>query len=118
MTVRHASPPRYSQHTIASKAAIDFKNVDGVPSGYRPEFFKDTVEYAWLRQHGAEFGFHESWQEGNDSACARALALAVPANRTGLVATVPSPGSPSGWAAWRGSPARRPRGRTRRGSRR
>lgn len=64
-TVRHASPPRYSQHTIASKAAIDFKNVDGVPSGYRPEFFKDTVEYAWLREHGAEFGFHESWQEGN-----------------------------------------------------
>lgn len=37
-----------------------------LPSGYRPEFFKDTVEYAWLRRHGAEFGFHESWQEGND----------------------------------------------------
>ena len=65
-TIRHASPPRYSQHTIASQAAIDFKNVDGLPSGYRPEDFRDTVEYAWLRQHGGTFGFRESWPEGNE----------------------------------------------------
>jgi LAS superfamily LD-carboxypeptidase LdcB len=65
-TIRHASPPNYSQHTIASKAAIDFKNVDGPPSDDNPEDFKDTVEYAWLRQHGSEFSFYESWPEGNE----------------------------------------------------
>jgi len=65
-TIRHASPPRYSQHTIASKAAIDFRNIDGSPSSDNLEGFKDTVEYAWLRQHGEEFGFYESWPEGNE----------------------------------------------------
>ena len=65
-TIRHASPPRYSQHTIASKAAIDFMNIDGSPSSDNLEGFRDTVEYAWLRQHGDEFGFYESWPEGNE----------------------------------------------------
>ena len=65
-TIRHASPPRYSQHTIASKAAIDFRNVDGSPSSDHPEDFKDTAEYAWLCRHGAEFSFYESWPEGNE----------------------------------------------------
>jgi hypothetical protein len=65
-TIRHASPPNYSQHTIASKAAIDFVNVDGSPSGDHPEDFKDTVEYAWLRRYGGEFSFYESWPEGNE----------------------------------------------------
>lgn len=65
-TIRHASPPNYSQHTIASKAAIDFKNVDGSPSSDHPEDFGETVEYAWLRRHGGEFGFYESWPEHNE----------------------------------------------------
>jgi hypothetical protein len=65
-TIRHASPPNYSQHTIASKAAIDFKNVDGSPSYDDPEDFRDTVEYAWLRRHGHEFSFYESWTAGNE----------------------------------------------------
>jgi LAS superfamily LD-carboxypeptidase LdcB len=65
-TIRHASPPSYSQHTITSETAIDFKNVDGCPAGYHPEDFKTTVEYAWLRQHGNEFDFYESWPEGNE----------------------------------------------------
>jgi LAS superfamily LD-carboxypeptidase LdcB len=65
-TIRHASPPRYSQHTIASKAAIDFKNIDGSPSTGHLEGFKETVEYTWLRQHGGKFSFYESWPEGNE----------------------------------------------------
>lgn len=64
-TIRHASPPRYSQHTIASKAAIDFRNIDRSPSSDNLEGFKDTVEYAWLLQHGEEFRFYESCPEGN-----------------------------------------------------
>jgi LAS superfamily LD-carboxypeptidase LdcB len=65
-TIRHASPPNYSQHTIASEAAIDFMNVDGSPSDDTPEDFSDTVEYTWLRRHGREFSFYESWPEGNE----------------------------------------------------
>ncbi len=65
-TIRHVSPPNYSQHTIASKAAIDFKTIDGSPTDEAPEKFKQTVEYEWLRRHGNSFGFHESWIEGNE----------------------------------------------------
>jgi len=65
-TIRHASPPNYSQHTIASKAAIDFKNINGSPSGDHPEDFKDTGEYAWLRRRAGEFCFYESWPEDNE----------------------------------------------------
>ena len=65
-TIRHASPPSYSQHTIGSKAAIDFKNVDGSPSAGDPGDFAATAEYAWLRQHAAAFRFHESWPPGNE----------------------------------------------------
>lgn len=64
--IRHASPPAYSQHTIASKAAIDFKNVDGAPSDTDPGGFARTAEYAWLREHAGRFRFHESWPPGNE----------------------------------------------------
>jgi len=65
-TIRHASPPAYSQHTIASKAAIDFKNVDGAPSAIDPADFACTAEYAWLRKHADRFRFHESWRPDNE----------------------------------------------------
>lgn len=65
-TIRHASPPAYSQHTNASKAAIDVKTVDGSPSNDHPEDFKETVEYKWLRKNASKFGFYESWLVGNE----------------------------------------------------
>ena len=58
--------PAYSQHTTASKAAIDFKTVDGAPSDTDPADFARTVEYAWLREHAGRFRFHESWPPGNE----------------------------------------------------
>lgn len=64
-TIRHASPPAYSQHTSATKTAIDILNVDGSPSHDHPEDFKKTVEYAWLQTHANRYGFYESWPEGN-----------------------------------------------------
>ena len=64
-TIRHVSPPNYSQHTVASKAAIDFKTIDGSPSDEDPGKFSETVEYEWLQRHGNRFGFFESWVEGN-----------------------------------------------------
>ncbi len=65
-TIRHASPPAYSQHTSASKTAIDIKNIDGSPLDDDLDAFKTTVEYAWLCKHAQEFGFYESWPEGNE----------------------------------------------------
>ncbi len=65
-TVRHASPPAYSQHTSASKTAIDVVNVDGQPAADDLDGFRDTAEYAWLQVHAAEYGFFESWKEGNE----------------------------------------------------
>ena len=41
-------------------------NIGGSPASGNLEGFKDTVEYAWLRQHGDEFSFYESWPEGNE----------------------------------------------------
>ncbi len=64
-TIRQVSPPTYSQHTIASKAAVDIKNIEGSPTDKHPENFKETAEYAWLCQHAAAFGFYESWKENN-----------------------------------------------------
>lgn len=64
-TICHASPPAYSQHTSASKTALDIKNIDGLPDDKHPENFKTTVEYGWLRKHANRFGFYESWPEGN-----------------------------------------------------
>lgn len=63
--IRHVSPPSYSQHTIASKAAIDFQTIDGAPSDHHPEKFRETSEYVWLSERALDFGFFESWPEGN-----------------------------------------------------
>ncbi|HSW80418.1 MAG TPA: hypothetical protein VLG47_06585, partial [Candidatus Saccharimonadales bacterium] len=49
-TIRHASPPAYSQHTSASKTALDIKNIDGLPSDTQLDEFKNTVEYKWLKK--------------------------------------------------------------------
>lgn len=65
-TIRHVSPPSYSQHTRAQNAAIDFKNIDGSPSDEAPSTFKQTIEYEWLQRHANNFGFYESWVEGNE----------------------------------------------------
>lgn len=57
---------KYTALNDASKAAIDFKNVDGSPSDTDPGDFAYTAEYAWLREHAARFRFYESWPPGNE----------------------------------------------------
>jgi LAS superfamily LD-carboxypeptidase LdcB len=64
-TVRHVSPPAYSQHTSSSRTAIDFLNMDGSPTPDHPEDFRETVEYEWLKQNAGKYKFFESWKEGN-----------------------------------------------------
>jgi LAS superfamily LD-carboxypeptidase LdcB len=66
-TIRHASPPAYSQHTIASKAAVDVRTVDGSPSDKNPDDFRETLEYTWLCRHAQDFSFYESWPKDNPS---------------------------------------------------
>jgi hypothetical protein len=90
--IRHASPPGYSQHTIASKAAIDFKNVDGSPSDTDPGDFACTAEYAWLREHAVQFQVLRVLAAGQRVRHAgRAVALAVPARNSdsSLAAEIP-----------------------------
>jgi LAS superfamily LD-carboxypeptidase LdcB len=51
------SPKRYVTHRLLDIRTHHCEdNLEG---------FRDTVEYAWPRQHGDEFSFYESWPEGN-----------------------------------------------------
>jgi len=61
-------PPKYSQHCSPTKTALDLCNIDTEPD---PEdryttAFANTPEYKWLKKHGREFGFYESYPEDND----------------------------------------------------
>ena len=50
---RYVAPPGYSEHMLG--LAVDF-----VPSNWR---FVDVPAYQWLKEHGNEFGFNESYPE-------------------------------------------------------
>ncbi len=64
-TLRRVALPAYSQHCSVSHTAIDMLNIDGLPTDEDAQAFKDTVEYAWLREHAGNFGFLESYPETN-----------------------------------------------------
>lgn len=64
--LRRVSPPAYSQHTSATKTALDFFNVDGLPTESHPEDFEGTSEYVWLKENARTYGFFESWKKGNE----------------------------------------------------
>lgn len=53
--VRYVAPPGYSQHMLGS--AIDFH-----PSNWE---FAESDQYRWLQEHGAEFGFEETFSRHN-----------------------------------------------------
>ena len=65
-TLQHVALPAYSQHCSASQTALDVLNQDGEPKGIDPEEFIHTPDYAWLKQHAAEYGFVESYPENNE----------------------------------------------------
>jgi LAS superfamily LD-carboxypeptidase LdcB len=50
---RYVAPPGYSEHMLG--LAVDF-----VPSNWQ---FVDSPVYQWLKEHGGEFGFSESYPE-------------------------------------------------------
>lgn len=54
--VRYVAPPGYSNHMLGT--AVDFS-----PSNWR---FADTEQYLWLQEHGASFGFEETYSETNE----------------------------------------------------
>lgn len=53
--VRYVAPPGYSEHMLG--VAVDL-----YPSNWR---FAETPEYAWLKEHAAEYNFTESYPEFN-----------------------------------------------------
>ena len=60
-------PPIYSQHCSPNVTALDLCNID---TEIDPEYkyttaFALTPVYEWLKRHGKEFGFYESYPEGN-----------------------------------------------------
>jgi LAS superfamily LD-carboxypeptidase LdcB len=53
--IRYVAPPGYSQHALGT--AVDF-----YPSNWR---FADTMQYQWLRENAARFGFTETYSQYN-----------------------------------------------------
>lgn len=53
--IRYVAPPGYSEHMLG--VAVDFS-----PSNWR---FGSSRQYAWLRKHGEEFGFQETYSKNN-----------------------------------------------------
>ncbi len=51
--VRYVAPPGYSSHMLGF-------SIDLYPSNWR---FASTEAYRWLRRHGSEFGFYETYPE-------------------------------------------------------
>lgn len=64
-TLHHVALPAYSQHCSATHTALDIENIEGLPTNQDLEGFKDTVEYEWLTEHAADYGFYESYPKDN-----------------------------------------------------
>lgn len=66
--LKRVLPPPYSQHCSPSYTALDLCNIDAEidPDDKYTTAFALTPEYLWLKKHGKEFGFHESYPEGNN----------------------------------------------------
>jgi D-alanyl-D-alanine carboxypeptidase len=55
----HAHPPSSSEHCLLDDHALDLTTAGAPPE--RPGHFAATSEYEWMREHGREFGFVESY---------------------------------------------------------
>jgi LAS superfamily LD-carboxypeptidase LdcB len=64
-TLKRVAIPGYSEHGTPSKQALDFQNIDGLPSFNNPIDFEHTVEYMWLQKNAAKFDFYLSYPKDN-----------------------------------------------------
>jgi LAS superfamily LD-carboxypeptidase LdcB len=64
-TAKRVAIPGYSEHLTPSKQALDFQNIDGMPTGESPQDFEHTVEFGWLKANANNFGFHMSYPRDN-----------------------------------------------------
>jgi LAS superfamily LD-carboxypeptidase LdcB len=64
-TLKRVALPQYSTHSSVSQTAIDIMNVDNEPRDDDPQAFKDSVEYAWLKEHAHSFNFYELYPPNN-----------------------------------------------------
>lgn len=64
-TLTQVALPGYSWHCSAEKTAVDIANIDGQPTDEAPQEFSQSLEYAWLCEHGNDFGFYETYARDN-----------------------------------------------------
>jgi len=64
-TVKLAAIPGYSEHCTSSSPALDFININGLPSDGNPTDFEDTPEYEWLTKNANKFDFFLSFPRDN-----------------------------------------------------
>lgn len=64
-TAQRVAVPGYSEHGLSTSLAIDFQNIDGLPSEDSPTGFETTQEYDWLIKNAHKFGFFLSYPKDN-----------------------------------------------------
>ncbi len=64
-TLKRVAFPEYSTHSSVSETAVDVMNIDDQPMDEDAQAFKDSVEYAWLKEHANSYGFYESYPPNN-----------------------------------------------------
>ena len=63
--IKRVAIPGYSEHGDPKGQAIDFMTLEGIPSDEKPSLFEKTVEYKWLTNNAAAFGFILSYPKNN-----------------------------------------------------
>jgi LAS superfamily LD-carboxypeptidase LdcB len=64
-TLKRVAFPDYSTHSSVSETAIDVMNIDGEPTDEDSQAFKDSPEYAWLKEHANTYNFYETYPPNN-----------------------------------------------------
>lgn len=64
-TITLAAIPGYSEHCVSSNPALDFINIDGLPTDGNPTDFEYTPEYEWLTKNANKFNFFLSFPQDN-----------------------------------------------------
>lgn len=66
-TLTQVALPGYSWHCSVDKTSLDLANIDGQPSDEAPQDFSQSIEYAWLCEHGNDYGFYETYARNNST---------------------------------------------------
>lgn len=64
-TITLAAIPGYSEHCTSNSPAIDFINIDGLPTDGISADFENTPEYEWLTKNAGKYNFFLSFPRDN-----------------------------------------------------